>query len=38
MFKLYVDDICLFIGTLSQCYDYISNYMCTGYYLIKIKE
>lgn len=37
MYKLYVEDILLFIGTLAECDDYISKNMCTGYYLIKVK-
>lgn len=37
MYKLYVEDILLFAGTLAECDNYISNYMCTGYYLIKVK-
>lgn len=37
MYKLYVEDILLFFGTLAECDDYISKNMCTGYYLIKVK-
>lgn len=29
MYKLYVEDILLFIGTLAECDDYISKNMCT---------
>ena len=37
MYKLYVEDILLFIGTLAECDDYISKNMCTGYYIVKVK-
>nr|DAW77606.1 MAG TPA: hypothetical protein [Caudoviricetes sp.] len=35
MYKLYVEDICLFIGSLNDCDKYIKKNLCTGYYLIK---
>lgn len=37
MYRLYVEDICLCIGSLSDCDKYIRKNMCTGYYLVKIK-
>lgn len=37
MYKLYVEDILLFIGTLTECDEYISKYMCSGYYIVKEK-
>lgn len=37
MYKLYVEDILLFFGTLAECDDYISKNMCTGYYIVKEK-
>ena len=37
MYKLYVEDICLCIGSLSDCDKYIRKNMCTGYYLVKEK-
>lgn len=35
MYRLYVEDILLFIGSLSDCDKYIRKNLCTGYYLIK---
>lgn len=35
MYKLYVEDICLFIGSLGDCDKYIKKNLCTGYYIIK---
>lgn len=35
MYRLYVEDICLFIGNLDDCDKYIKKNLCTGYYLIK---
>lgn len=37
MYRLYVEDICLLIGSLSDCDKYIRKNMCTGYYIIKEK-
>ena len=37
MYKLYVEDILLFIGTLAECDDYINKNMSTGYYIVKVK-
>ena len=35
MYRLYVEDICLCIGSLAECDKYIKKNLCTGYYLIK---
>lgn len=35
MYKLYVEDILLFSGSLGDCDKYIKKNLCTGYYLIK---
>ena len=35
MYRLYVEDILLFIGSLGDCDNYIKKNLCTGYYLIK---
>lgn len=37
MYRLYVEDICLCIGSLADCDKYIRKNMCTGYYLVKEK-
>lgn len=37
MYRLYVEDIYLLIGSLSDCDKYIRKNMCTGYYIIKEK-
>lgn len=37
MYRLYVEDICLLIGSLSDCDKYIRKNMCTGYYIVKEK-
>ena len=37
MYKLYVENICLLIGSLSDCDKYIRKNMCTGYYIVKEK-
>lgn len=37
MYKLYVEDICLCIGSLADCDRYIKKNLCTGYYLVKTK-
>lgn len=37
MYRLYVEDICLLIGSLSDCDKYIRKNMCTGYYIVKVK-
>ena len=35
MYKLYVEDICLCIGSLDECNKYIKKNLCTGYYIVK---
>lgn len=37
MYRLYVEDICLLIGSLADCDKYIRKNMCTGYYIVKEK-
>lgn len=37
MYKLYVEDICLCIGSLADCDKYIKKNLCSGYYLVKTK-
>lgn len=37
MYRLYVEDILLFIGSLGDCDKYIKKNLCTGYYLVKEK-
>ena len=37
MYRLYVEDICLCIGSLADCDKYIKKNMCTSYYLVKEK-
>lgn len=37
MYRLYVEDICLCIGSLDDCDKYIKKYMCSGYYIVKVK-
>lgn len=37
MYRLYVEDICLCIGSLADCDRYIKKNLCTGYYLVKEK-
>ena len=35
MYRLYVEDILLFSGSLDDCDKYIKKNMCTGYYIVK---
>lgn len=35
MYRLYVEDICLCIGSLSDCDKYIRKNLCSGYYIVK---
>lgn len=37
MYRLYVEDILLFIGSLGDCDKYIKKNLCSGYYLVKVK-
>ena len=37
MYRLYVEDICLCIGSLAECDKYIKKNLCSGYYLVKVK-
>lgn len=37
MYRLYVEDILLFIGSLVDCDNYIKKNLCSGYYLVKVK-
>lgn len=37
MYRLYVEDILLFIGSLGDCDNYIKKNLCSGYYIIKVK-
>lgn len=37
MYRLYVEDICLCIGSLGDCDKYIKKNLCSGYYLVKVK-
>ena len=37
MYRLYVEDILLFIGSLGDCDNYIKKNLCSGYYLVKVK-
>ena len=37
MYRLYVEEICLLIGSLADCDKYIRKNMCTGYYIVKEK-
>lgn len=38
MYRLYVEDICLCIGSLAECDKYIKKNLCTGYYLVKVNK
>ena len=38
MYRLYVEDICLYIGNLADCDRYIKKNLCTGYYLVKVNK
>lgn len=38
MYRLYVEDILLFIGSLGDCDNYIKKNLCTGYYLVKVNK
>lgn len=35
MYRLYMEDICLCIGSLSDCDKYIRKNLCSGYYIVK---
>lgn len=37
MYRLYVEDILLFIGSLGDCDNYIKKNLYSGYYLVKVK-
>ena len=38
MYRLYVEDILLFSGSLGDCDKYIKKNLCTGYYLVKVNK
>lgn len=38
MYRLYVEDILLFIGSLADCDRYIKKNLCSGYYIVKVNK